>query len=363
MDLTINARDQNINCSQMAWGQKYTPIALSVVCFTSLIISIPGVALSINEYCVKNNISDLRTERLLLYMSLVASLFSLVGSFQWIAFYQPVNGTLTHLCSGIGYTWLVTGIFLEVITFCTGIHFLLQICNPKWLNVTREEKIIKYKRLECLYVTMAVFLSLILSPWPTIDNSFGYNKWICWINTRKNCSSNFTEVGFKQVTVLYSSIVLTFTFTLCVVIAVQVLICLKKRNTRNLYIPVFLVYLVVTFIIISITLIINFLNQYATSINEFQDISTVSIGTSPIAASLVTTIAAVYKIYQRRRSSSRMRLLQNNKHHQYQSTHDGTILITSTSSPLTINTSTSRSTYWDSPATDEINSSHVNDEY
>ena len=349
----------------MAWGQKYTPIALSVVCFTSLIISIPGVALSINEYCVKNNISDLRTERLLLYMSLVASLFSLVGSFQWMAFYQPVNGTvssLTHLCSGIGYTWLVTGIFLEVITFCTGIHFLLQICNPKWLNVTREEKIIKYKRLEYLYVTMAVLLSLILSPWPFFDNSFGYNDLICFVKILKK-DGKYTDVGFKQVAIVFSSIALTFTFTLCVVIAVQVLICLKKRNTRNLYIPFFMIYLVVSFTVIIVTLIFVFLNQWTASIDYLQDISTVSIGGSPLAASLVTTISVLHKIYQRRRSLSRTRLLQNKKHHQYQSVHDGTILITSTSSPLTINTSTSRGTYWKSPATEEINSSHMNDEY
>ncbi len=335
----------NANCSTLK-DHIYVPIALSGLCLVSFIISIPGVVLGLHEYCIKNNISDLRTERLLLYLSCAASVFSMAGSFQWIVLFTEIQ----QLCSVLGYTWLVTGIFQTVITFCLGIHFFIQICQPKQLIVLRDEKIRQYKKLEILYFVTAVVLSLLLSPWPFIDGSFGNNDWICFINTKEKCSKQHSAIGFIQVTAFYLFLTITFLFTFCIATAIQVMICLKKRSTKNLYLPVFKTYLIVSMVIITVTMIVNFpLNQQRISIHTIQAISSIAIAIAPLSASLVTSVAVIYKklncINWHSHSSTRR--------FQYQSINDSQAI----SSETTIHSSNTRSTFWDSPGTDDVDHS------
>ena len=354
MEFLDEDNEQKHGCGNMTNGQAYTPIALSIFCSITFVSSMPGVVLGLYEYWIKNNISDLRTERLLLYMSCVGSVFSFAGSFQWIAKYQLSNNysIVKHLCPMLGYVWLVTGIFLAVITFCIGIHFFIQMCQLKQLNVERGEKIRKYRKLEQLYLSSAVVISLVFSPWPFLDNSFGYNKWICWIDIRKNCSDQDTKVGFPLVTAFYLSITVTFIFTLCVVSAVQVLICLKKRSTQSLYIPVFLTYLLVSLLVIVVTLIVNFpANQTVPSIDWIQGMISVSIGIIPFTASLVTSVAVVYKVVYRYRQSSK--LISMTKHVQYQAINNTDSINTDTLSRQHMTSST----HWESPGTEVITSS------
>ena len=342
----LNSRTSNCSNNETEIHNIYTPIALSGMCLISLVVSIPGVVLGLHEYCIKNNISNLRTERLLLYLSCVASVMSLVGSFQWIAIFTAQSDKLKNICSAVGYIWLVTGIFQTTITFCLGVHFFIQICQPKQLNVLRDEKIQKYKKLEFVYLSTAIVLSLILSPWPFLDGSFGYNQWICWINIQKNHSSDHNGVGFIEVTALLIFITITFLFTICVVVVIQVMVCLKKRSTKNLYIPVFMTYLIVSLVIVIVTLVVNFpLNQYVISIHTIQSISSISIGVSPLTASLVTSVAVIYKRLNISSSNSHQRL-------QYHSINNARLV-----SSATATDSTTRSTFWDSPGTGDIDQS------
>ena len=75
----------------LTFVEQYSSYGLSGLCAIALVISIPAVILGIHEYCVKNNLSILRTERLLLYLSCADLVFSFWDAFNGFPTYSPVN--------------------------------------------------------------------------------------------------------------------------------------------------------------------------------------------------------------------------------------------------------------------------------
>lgn len=131
----------NVSCiANLTSDQQYSAIAISGLSFASFILSIIGVVLSIHEYCVKNRLSELRTERLLLYLTCIALIFSFLGSFQWLARLATSSPVANMGCTILGFMWFASATYYLAFVFCLGLHFLILLCSPKLLTVAREEK-------------------------------------------------------------------------------------------------------------------------------------------------------------------------------------------------------------------------------
>ena len=287
------------NSSCYTSDQPYSPFVLSGICLVSFIISLPGVILGIHQYCVKNKLSILRTERLLLYLSFVAFAFSFLGCFQWIAHFASKGDRIAEKgCAALGYLWFTVAIFFLFITLCIGIHFLAQICQPKCLKVTVDEKIKLSKRMEFGYITMSTVVAVTCSPWPFLSHSFGYNLWICWIiSTKPSPNDDGSCIELKPGTIVttsfYAATLIVFIFSCCIMVIVQILSCTQKRVFP--YVWVFTSYLIVTLIVMFVTMVINFINPEDVP-PVLHGIKILSIGLLPLIASLVTTIAIVSNI-------------------------------------------------------------------
>ncbi len=320
--------------------QIYTPIVLSGLCLISLIISIPGIIVGLLEFCIKNKVSDQRTERLLLYLAIIAFLSSLIGCFQWIAYFALDSKIASISCSVLSYLWLNLGIAFLVITISIGIHFLIQICQPKILNVLTEEKIRRYRKLEIMYLTATILLAILLSPWPFIDQTFGFNRWICWINVYESNCKSYTTIGFPVIAAFYAATLIGFLLTLLVVVIIQIMICLRKRNKRNLYVWVFTSYLITTLTVFAVALSTNYFKAQKIPLELFAA-KCVSIGMLPLIASIATTVAFVHN-----------KILDNNPTiapivPQYHSFEDGRTIHRTYSAISRVPT-----TMWKSPSTD-----------
>ncbi len=174
---------------------------------------------------------------------------------------------------------------------------MVLICQPKRLNVTVEERMKLSKRMEIGYITISTVLAIICSPWPFLYHSFGYNLWICWIITVKPSPEDdrclVIKAGKIATTAFYVATLVAFIFSFCIMVIVQVLAYTQKRVFP--YVWVFSSYLVVTLIVIFVTMIINFLNPEDVP-SVLHAIKILSVGVMPLIASLVTTIAIVFKI-------------------------------------------------------------------
>ena len=273
--------------------QQYSSIALSGVCLISFIVSIPAVLLAVHEYCIKKRLTDMRTERLLLYLVCGSSLVSLVGCFHWVGPLTLHSNVAKHACAVVGYLWLLSSTFSFTITLCTGIHFLVQICKPKLLTTTKDEVKIVAKRMEMLYVSVSLFAAVVLTPWPFLNNAFGYNLWICWIvTTNENCKIN--GLAATEATVYYVAVLSIVVFSFSVIFIVHILICFRKRNIQNLYVWAFSVYLISLMLNFTVTLVVNFLKVDEVPVSV-TFLKLAALGLSPLIASIVIIMAVVYK--------------------------------------------------------------------
>lgn len=268
------------------WLYNYTPLVFSGFCFLSFLISMPGVWLGLYENCIKNRASNLRTERIVLYLSCASSAMSFIGSFHWIALYD-----LT-ICVVIGFLWFVACISLLVITVCIGIHLLIQIFQPKILSIFRGDKTKKYKRLELVYLASVVFIVIVFALWPLIGKAYGYNGWLCWINGHNNDGS-INLPGYITVVAFYAATSVGLTFSAGVVVIVKIILCVRKRNTSSLYLWVFSVYLFTSWVVIFVTCVFTFLQN--DSLKSTKGLTVICSGLSPLMASLSTSIAVTYK--------------------------------------------------------------------
>ena len=288
----------SVNTSCFTADQPSSPFVLTGICFVSFLISLPGFILGLHQYCVKNKLSILRTERLLLYLSLVAFIFSFLGSFQWVAHFARQEYRVAETaCVALGYSWFLVGILFLLITLSIGVHFALQICRPKCLKVTSDELARRSKRMEVSYFVVSLVLAIACSPWPFFKNVFGYNQWICWILTIKKLDDDDTCVvvsaGVLVTTTFYCAVLVIVVFSFVVMVIIHFLVCASSRMFP--YVWAFSLYLLVTLVVMCTTMIVNFLSpEYVPP--WVHTIKILSLGAMPLIASLVTTIAIVYKL-------------------------------------------------------------------
>ena len=335
--------DNETNCYQnLTYVEQYSSFGLSGLCAITLVISIPAVILGLQEYCVKNNLSILRTERLLLYLGCADLVFSFLGCFQWISHFSCKSSVAKVGCSIIGYLWLMIAIFATVITFCIGIHFLVQICKPKLLTVPQDRLIKISKRMETIYLSSAILVSIILSPIPFIKNVFGYNLWICWIITT-NTDRSTLLFGSVIATVFYASVLVILIFSSCVMVTVHIKICLRKRNIPNLYVWALSSYIFIFMLVFVATVIIHFIKVVPSPLHGMHILA---LGMMPLAGSVAILMAVSLKKYFDRQNLHK----RPNNYRKYNSVDQNT------NRQTTSQTTTDRAptTFWKPAATDEI---------
>ena len=327
--------------------QHYFSYALSGMCFISLVVSIPAVGLAIHEYCVKNRLSNMRTERLLLYLVSGSCIVSFLGCFQWMGPLSFRSAIAKTMCSGMGYLLMVVFTFTIAITFFIGVHFLIQIVKPKIVSVPNDRIQVVAKRMEIAYLSLSLLAAFLLTPWPFLNQGFGYNLWVCWINTTKDdCTA--VPLPTTEITVYYVAVLVVALFSFTIIILVHALTCFYRRNISKLYVWVFTIYLVSIMLNIVISLVVDFLHpDKVLSVINF--IQTPVLGITTLTASITTLIAVVYQKFFRKRVNQRQ--LEN--YNRYNSFDENNIM------SRFRKTSRESTTKWHPPRTSEVASTVI----
>ena len=322
--------------------QHYSSYALSSMCFISLVVSIPAVGLAIHEYCVKNRLSNMRTERLLLYLVSGSCITSFIGCFQWMGPLSVRSAIAKTMCSGMGYLCMVALTFTIAITFFIGVHFLIQIVKPKIVSVPNHRIQVVAKRMEISYLSLSLLAASLLTPWPFLNQGFGYNLWVCWINTTKDdCKT--VPVLTTEVTVYYAAVLVIALFSFTIIILVHALTCFYRRNTSKLYVWVFTIYLVSIMLNVVISLVVDFLHpDKVLSVINFIKIP--ALGITPLTASIATLIAVVYEKFFGKQVNQR----QSEDYNSYNSFDENNIM------SRFRKTSRESTTKWHPPRTSEV---------
>lgn len=284
--------EESMECfTNLTTDQKYSSVALSGVCSISLVISIPTIVLATHEFCIKNRLSDLRTERLVLYLMYGSGFISIIGCFEWLGPLSINSKLAKHGCSALGFLLMFGLLFTFAIILCMGIQFLIQICKPRILNTTKENKRKIAKRLEALYLGGSLSAAILLAPWLWVHQMFGYNLWICWmVSMNEDCRPTYEFTAVK--TVFYVILLSIALFSFCVMIIVHVLICSRKRNINNIDVWVYSIFIVLTLIIFMIILVVTLIKKSPSGLH-FANI--ISLGILPLNVSIFALIAVIYK--------------------------------------------------------------------
>ena len=321
--------------------QHYSSYALSGMCFISLVVSIPAVGLAIHEYCVKNRLSNMRTEQLLLYLVSGSCITSFIGCFQWMRPLSVRSAIAKTMCSGTGYLLMVAFTFIFVITFFIGVHFLIQIVKPKIVSVPNHRIHVVAKRMEIAYLSLSLLAAFLLTPWPFLNQGFGYNLWVCWINT--DCTAVPVATTEDTLAVYYAAVLVIALFSFTIIILVHALTCFYRRNISKLYVWVFTIYLVSIILNVVITFVGHFLLQdKVVSVIEFIKIP--ALGITPLTASIATLIAVVYQKFFGKRVNRR----QSENYNRYNSFDENNIM------SRFRKTSRESTTKWHPPRTSEV---------
>ena len=345
MELADSFDGRNSNCvTNLTSDQVYSAIVISGLSFFSFVISVVSITLGLHEYWIKNRLSELRTERLLLYLTVIALVFSFLGSFQWLARLAYQSQVANIACTILGFLWFTVAVYYLSFILCLSVHFLILICAPKQFQVTPEEKAKRSKRMEMTYLIVATTLALVLSPWPFMNHLYGFNLWICWIDTMSYDCSNI-EIGIIETTVFYGALLLVYLFSFVVVVIVQIILSRRRRNMANSHIWIFSIHLILGLITVLLVMIINLLPQDLVP-SEMRASKILAIPTLPLTMSLVTTVAVLYK--KRGCGKKKTTYIIRNATQQYYGSIDKNVVI---------NEDTTHTTVWKSPPTNIVNPS------
>ena len=327
----------------------YSSIVISAVSFISLILSVVAVVFSVLEYCWKNKISIERTERLFVYLAILAMMFSFGGCFQWIALFSTSNNTTANaICEMVAFVWMYFSTGFVVITLCVGIHFLLLMCRPKCLQVIDEEKEKKFKRIEALYCAFAVSAAIVWSPLPFINNRYGYNFWICWIKTTKDDCGMIID-GLIETSIFYMSCFFAMAFSLVVIIIMLSLIYCRKRKVNSprttMYIWIFFAYLSISLVILIATFVVNFFDPKIVppAVNA---IKLASLPLVPMTLAIVTIVALCLNKHRQVKKQKSLSL-----HTEHRSKNYGSVNVIDSDDidDYLVESSRAPTTYWNPP--------------
>ena len=187
--------------------------------------------------CKKKTVSTEKTEKLLLYLVIFSTIYAFINCFQWFRLlvqYNKPNAYNTG-CEIVGFFIQYWGTGILVITFCIGIHLLLLVCRPKCLNnVLEEEKKKRYRALNIGYLITAIFVPMLLIPWPWINDRFGDAGDWCWIEAWDESCNHVIDGFLEQILLWYLWVFLLMAFTTVATAITSGLLCSmyykRKKN-------------------------------------------------------------------------------------------------------------------------------------
>lgn len=187
------------------------------ISFLSFLISVPVVLLSVIVY-MKRRVTIEHMEGLFMSLSVFLLLLTLTESFQWILFCSIAG------CMVVGFIREYCLIALLTNILCISIHLLLQICQPKFLQVIDEVRRRRSKILAIVYLLCAILTPLLFVFWPFLTSSYGKDDFYCWI------SNYYPTSWIVRVSLWHVWAPVICGFTLLVSLIVIRRLCLRAAN-------------------------------------------------------------------------------------------------------------------------------------
>ena len=224
-------------------------VGLSIL---SVLISIPVLVLRVLQ-CYKRSDLIKHTDRLMVYACITTTLYALVESTQTVRIYN-----LERICTVIGVFVQYFSLSILIITTCIGCHLIILICHTSCLKHPPRNTDM-FKKHEVVYLFLTVLLPLLFIPWPFMYNSYGHSGAFCWIEiTDEDCKPVRHSVVLVAM-LYYVWVALVLPFTLGVVVAVVVTLCLRRAQKVRFSTYVVLFYMVVFFVTFAVNMIAGIL--------------------------------------------------------------------------------------------------------
>lgn len=222
-------------------------LARSGLSLLSVLIGVPVVVLRIWQ-CYKQSNLIKHTDRLMVYACITTTLYASVESVQFVRILS-----LDVACSVIAALVEYMSISVLVITTCIGCHLIILIYQTRCLKHPPHNAD-KYKRHEIIYIFLTVLLPILFVPWPFFypppGQSYGYGPSgaFCWITITDEDCKPITSSVVHAVLLYYVWVAVVWPFTLVVIVAIVVTLCLRKAQRVRCSTYVVFSYMVVFFV-------------------------------------------------------------------------------------------------------------------
>lgn len=234
------AHDEEEECLKNNFHLKALVISRSATALLSFLFCLLVLLFSVVRFCRKSSKYDIN-ERLMIYLMIPSSLYSLSVVFQYIAYYDYSNASYVIGCQVVGFFSLMFNWMMMIITFCIILHLLVMyFCRPNCLERSNENASKWLKKLDMFYLLLTLLGPLLFIFWPFINNYYGKDGTWCFIKSHPvNCTTSLTGI-MEQLFVWYVwkaalSIILFFSL----VAILSLLVCKKairkdKKRFRTL---------------------------------------------------------------------------------------------------------------------------------
>ena len=213
----------DVQCSLMNKDNSTIIIANLIhagISFLSFLISVPVVLLNVIVY-MRRRVAIEHMEGLFMTLSIFLLLLTLDESFQWVLFCSSVG------CAVVGFIREYCLIALLANTLCISIHLLLQMCQPKCLQVIDEVRKRRSKITAIVYLVCAIVTPLLFVFWPFLTGGYGKDYSYCWILNDDGAS------WIVRIVLWHAWALVICVFTLLVSLIVIRRLCLRAANCNG----------------------------------------------------------------------------------------------------------------------------------
>lgn len=201
-------------------------VGLSVV---SLIIGLMSLLLNrCYHHRYKDTFQSDPIEGIFLLVLIGCSMFGLCESFQWFVQLKDFIG-----CAVLGPVRQYIIVSSLVIITCLGIHLLIIMAQPKFLQVIMEVKRKRYKILQQFYFIITFLVPLFFVPWPYITTQYGNTEFVCWLTYSNSCDTSDAAATYLLTNILVWQLwgALVWLFTVGVVVLASYRYCVHWRTS------------------------------------------------------------------------------------------------------------------------------------
>ena len=275
-------RDESSYLPNLTMTETFYLVFLCCLCGVSLIISIPAFVVGILEFYVKQ--SDLRPERLMVYLTCGACVTSALGSSQWASLFAAHSHIARLVCSIQSYVWLMVAAFFFMFMLSFGTHFFIQklkhcayISN---IPLYRQPILPRVVEITFFWISSLVTVAIV----PCAKVIFGSRLCGCWIDTVTDSNRTIIEEGGMDVMVPIVAPLGIASFSLVIVSILQTCIHYEKHVSLEFYSRWYIVTAMILLIVITL------LNPM-----ESKPMKTMILSFIPLNSLLVSSIFFEYK--------------------------------------------------------------------